>query len=117
MQRRFRLTRSADFDRVRKDGRVWRHPFVMLSAATNDLGHNRYAFVTSRHLGGAVVRNRIRRMLREVTRLTAPRLRQGYDIVFIARNDMVDQPYNKIREALDQLFRRADLLRQEEKNS
>jgi ribonuclease P protein component len=114
MQRRFRLRRSADFERVRKDGRVWRHPFVMLSAAKNDLGHNRYAFVTSRRLGGAVVRNRIRRMLREMTRLTAPRLRQGYDIVFIARNEIVGQPYNKINDVIGQLFKRADLFRQEE---
>jgi ribonuclease P protein component len=110
MQRQFCLRRSADFEHVRAQGRVWRHPFVMLSMVRNDLAHNRYGFITSRRLGSAVVRNRVRRVLREVVRLASPKLRQGFDVVFIARNEILDQPYSEVKEVLDQLFRRADLL-------
>jgi ribonuclease P protein component len=109
MQRQFRLRNSADFKRLRADGRVWRHPFLTLSVAPNALGHNRYGFIVSRHLGGAVVRNRVRRVLREVVRLSASRLKPGFDMTFIARNEIVDQPYSNVQRALEECFKRAKL--------
>lgn len=111
MQRPLRLRASADFERVRVQGRSWRHPFLTLAAASNNLDHNRYGFVTSRRLGSAVVRNRVRRLLREITRQATAQLQPGFDIVLITRNEIVDQPYNKVNEALDQLFKRANLYR------
>ena len=113
MQRRFRLQRTADFEHVRAEGRVWRHPFLSMAVAPNTLGHNRYGFVASRRLGGAVVRNRTRRVLREIVRLSTPRLKAGFDITFVARNEMVGQPYREVQAALDELFRRANLWQQE----
>ena len=109
MQRQFRLRHSADFERVRAEGRTWQHRLVAMTVATNTLGYNRYGFITSRHLGGAVVRNRVRRVLREIIRLSAPRLRSGCDITFVARNAIVDQPYSTVKSALEELFRRAGL--------
>ncbi len=113
MQRPFRLQRSADFERVRAEGRVWRHPFLSMAVAPNTLGHNRYGFVASRRLGGAVVRNRTRRILREIVRLSTPRLKAGFDITFIARNEMVGQSYREVQAALDDMFGRAGLWQQE----
>ncbi len=113
MQRPFRLHRSTDFERVRAEGRVWRHPFLSMAVAPNMLGHNRYGFVASRRLGGAVVRNRTRRILREIVRLSTPRLKAGFDITFIARNEMVGLSYREVQAALDDLFRRAGLWQQE----
>ena len=113
MQRQFRLKRSADFARLREQGRAWHHPFVILSVAPNDLGYNRFGFVTGRRLGGAVVRNRVRRLLREAVRIALPRLKTGFDVVFIARNPVVGQPYSKVTAALDDLFSRADLWQKE----
>jgi len=115
MQRQHRLHRSADFDRLRAEGRVLRHPLVMMSVAPNALAHNRYGFVTSRHLGGAVVRNRVRRLLREAVRRLMPRLKTGYDFAFIARNEIAGQPYSKVLDALEGLFKRAGLWQEEGK--
>jgi ribonuclease P protein component len=115
MQRQFRLRRSADFERVRSQGRSWYHPFLAISVAPNRLSHNRYGFVASHRLGGAVMRNRVRRLLREVVRLSEPRLKAGFDIVFLARNGIVTQPYSTVKDALDELFRRADLWQEETK--
>lgn len=109
MQRPFRLRRHVDFDRVRAQGQQWRHPLVTMTIAPNELSYNRYGFVASRRLGSAVVRNRTRRVLREVLRRANPRLRAGYDIVFIARNALLEQPYNRVDQALGELFRRANL--------
>jgi len=115
MQRQNRLRRSADFDRLRAEGRVWRHPLLSMSVAPNALTYNRYGFITSRHLGGAVVRNRVRRLLREVVRRLMPRLKAGYDIAFIARNEIAGQPYSKVLEALEGLVKRAGLWQEEGK--
>ena len=109
MQRQFRLTRSADFERLRAEGRAWRHPFLTLSVAPNALAYNRFGFITSRKLGGAVVRNRVRRLLREAVRLSLPHMRVGFDIVLIARNEIVGQPYNKISAVLEEQLKRANL--------
>jgi ribonuclease P protein component len=80
-----------------------------MSVAPNLLSHNRYGFIASRRLGSAVVRNRVRRILREVVRRSEPRLKTGFDITFVARNEIVTQPYSTIQDALGELFRRASL--------
>jgi len=115
MQQQFRLRRSADFERLRAEGRTWRHPFLILAAAPNTLVHNRYGFITSRHLGGAVVRNRVRRVLREAVRQSMPRFKSGYDVTFIARNGIVGKSYSIVNAALEELFKRADLWQEEGK--
>jgi ribonuclease P protein component len=109
MQRQFRLRHRADFERVRSEGRSWQDRLVAMTVAPNALGYNRFGFITSRHLGGAVVRNRVRRVLREIVRLSAPRLRPGSDITFVARNAIVGQPYSTVKDALEKLFKRAGL--------
>ncbi len=107
MQRAWRLRQRADFDRLKAHGKQWRHPLLALSVLPNSLSHNRYAFIASKRLGNAVTRNRIRRRLREAVRHAA--LKQGYDIVLIARDNLAWQPYNRIVQILDELFQRANL--------
>ncbi len=63
-----RLTKPSEFDQVRKSGRVQRGTFLVLSVAAGDDNGFRAGFVTSRSLGRAVVRNRVRRALRAIIR-------------------------------------------------
>ncbi len=107
MRRAWRLRARSDFERLKAQGKQWRSPLLTLSALPNGLPHNRYAFILSKRLGNAVTRNRTRRRLREAVRRMA--LKQGYDIVLIGRANLAQQPYNMIVEALEELFRRADL--------
>jgi ribonuclease P protein component len=109
MQRPLRLRRQEDFRRLRAAGRVWRHPFFILSVRPNGLSHNRYGFVTGKPLGKAVVRNRIRRRLREAVRHAHPHLAPGYDIALIARGPVVGQPYQAVNEAVMTVLRQAGL--------
>ena len=109
MQRHLRLRRKQDFDRLREAGRVWRHPFFVLSAAPNGLPHNRYGFVTSKRLGNAVTRNGVRRLMRESVRLMDSQLQQGYDIALIARTSIVGQPYHAVNQAIVATMQRARL--------
>jgi ribonuclease P protein component len=109
MQRHLRLRRKEDFARLRAAGRVWRHPFLTLSVTPNGLPHNRYGFIVGKRLGKAVVRNRVRRALREVARQAHPHLAQGHDMAFIARSPMVGQSYQAVTEVTMTLFARAGL--------
>lgn len=116
MQRHLRLRRKADFARLRRHGRVWRHPFLVLSAAPNGLSHNRYGFITSKKLGKAVVRNRARRLLREAVRAVHDHLQTGYDIVLIARQPIAGQPYQAVLQAVETSLKRAGLWLPEKEN-
>jgi ribonuclease P protein component len=78
--------------------------------APNDLPHNRYGFITTRKLGNAVARNRAKRRLREAARFWHPRLTPGHDVVFIARQGVNDRLFTELIDAMEVLFRRADLL-------
>ena len=76
-----RIVRKADFDAVYRNGkrRSSSHFTVFLKA--NDLPHSRFGFSIKRALGGAVVRNRIRRRVREVVRLHREEISAGWDFV------------------------------------
>jgi ribonuclease P protein component len=110
LKRQLRLHKADDFARVREQGKVVSHRDLLLSYAPNTFDHNRYGFITSKRLGKAVVRNQVRRRLRESIRQHHPHLRPGYDVVLIARQRAVLQPFNALHRIIEELVRRASLL-------
>jgi ribonuclease P protein component len=110
MQRQIKLKRNEDFARLRREGRAYRSPLFLMNAVANTVGHNRYGFVTGKRLGKAVRRNRVRRLIREAVRLFHPRLRAGYDVVFIAHPPAVGQPFDVIQRTVIELLTQAKLV-------
>ena len=110
MKSALRLRRPADFARARRFGTVHRHPAMAISVCANELSHNRYGIVTGKRLGIAVIRNRCKRRLGSALRELHPLLRQGFDIVVIARRNLTEQPYIELPRILRELFARAQLL-------
>ncbi|MCL4250213.1 MAG: ribonuclease P protein component [Anaerolineae bacterium] len=113
MDARFRLRRREDFARLRRHGRTYRRALLSLSVVQNEVGYNRYGFITSKQLGRAVTRNRVRRRLREAIRLRHADVRPGFDILWIARSGLVDQPWDVVVKTVDELYRQAGLLKDE----
>jgi len=109
MERRYRLAHSGEFQRVRRQGRSWSHPLLVLLASANDVPYSRFGFVVSKRIGKAVVRNRVKRLLREAVRARLANTAEGWDIVLIARTPIVQADLRHISEALDSLLRRAEL--------
>jgi ribonuclease P protein component len=106
-----RLTRASEYERVKRDGLVRRGKLLALSVATVDKsGLCRVGFITSRRLGSAVVRNRVRRRLREIVRRHQHDLRQDLWIVLIAKCDAANASYRVLEDEWLRLARRASIL-------
>ena len=75
----------------------------------NKLDHNRLGLTASVKLGHAVVRNRCRRRLREVYRLHQGQLRQGYDIILVARGRTANASWQELCDTFGRLCRKLDL--------
>jgi ribonuclease P protein component len=106
-----RLTRSSDFDRVRKTGHAERGKLIVLATlAVQNSGASRAGFITSGRLGGAVVRNSVRRRLREIVRKHQPDLRDDFWIVVIARADAAKASYRALEDEWLRLAKRASIL-------
>lgn len=85
---RGRLSRSADFDRVVRHGRSHAsREFVLYVFPREQDGPPRLGLSVSRKVGGAVQRNRVKRLLREAFALESDQLPNGTDAVVIARHD------------------------------
>ena len=83
---------------------------LVLYARKNRTQANRVGITVSKKLGKAVVRNRVRRRLREVYRLNEEKFLPGWDIVIVARSRAVEVSFQKLTESLLSLAERADLL-------
>lgn len=110
MRRRYRLRKQADFQRVRREGRSWAHPLAILWACRNDLDHSRFGFSVGRSLGSAVVRNRVKRRLREAVRRDLEGIAPGWDLVFIARAPLATASFEAVVLVVEELLTRAGLL-------
>lgn len=76
----------------------------------NKYGYNRVGFTVSKKVGKSVIRNRVKRLLRESYRLNEEKILQGYDIIFIARNTASKASYKEIENAMMHLFRKMKLV-------
>ncbi len=107
------LRRPADFAALQRNGSSRAHPLVVVRTTRNGLERTRYAFSTGRRLGGAVVRNRVRRRLREIVRSLLPAVEPGWDVLIVARSGAVSASYAQLREVVARLFVRAGIVRPE----
>jgi ribonuclease P protein component len=128
VQRKFRLTRSEDFKRVRRFGKSYAHPLVVLIVQAHDQRSSpvdqrstpqsgsvnqprvRVGVAAGRTVGTAVYRNRAKRLLREAIRPLLPGIATGLDLILIARPGLVSASLEETRRALLSLLQRAQIL-------
>ena len=100
MQRKFRLTRSEDFKRVRRSGKSYAHPLVVLIVQTHEEPHVQVGVAAGRTVGTAIHRNRAKRLLREAMRPLLPDIASNLDLILIARPGLPTATLEETRRAL-----------------
>jgi ribonuclease P protein component len=103
-----RLRQRADFLAAATGVKIPAAAFVLQAKRRSDQGPARFGFTVSKKVGNAVERNRVRRRLREIVRLTgAERVRAGHDYVLVGRRAALALPFERIKQDFDGAIRRA----------
>jgi ribonuclease P protein component len=104
------LSRPGDFTRLAEGGVARTHPLLVGRFVRTDLDQTRFGFATGKRLGGAVIRNRVRRRIREGLRVMAPSFQPGWDVLIIARPAIVEADQDALVGALRRVLRSGGVL-------
>ena len=112
MQRKLRLRNREDFSRIYRQGRSFANSqFVVYWRKRPETEQFRLGISASSKLGGAVVRNRLRRMVKEIVRLNAHKLNDETDLILIVRKPALSLPYIEMEKSVLHVLRKAGLLK------
>ena len=102
-----------EFRRIYRKGKSAVSPQLVIYCQRNRRGHSRLGVSVSTKLGCAVVRNRVRRRIREIYRPNKAKMLPGYDLIVVARVRAVDTDYQKLDRTYLRLLEQLDLLRED----
>jgi len=112
MQRKLRLRKKQDFNKIYRHGRSFANAqFVVYWRKQAEPGCFRMGVSASAKLGGAVVRNRLRRRVKEIVRLNAGKLQAAYDLILIVRKPALALSYKEMEGSILHVLRKAGLLK------
>ena len=99
-----------DFRRIQERSTGRSHPTVLVRVRRNELEESRYGISTSRKLGSAVVRNKVRRRVRSILRTLGPRIPPGWDILIVCRPSSATVSQQELGQTLARLLGAARVL-------
>lgn len=104
------LKQNKQFKRVYNRGKSIINNTLVLYLIKNSENYNRLGIVVNKKVGKAVIRNRVRRLIKENYRQKEATIKTGFDIIFVARVRANNCSFNQIEWAMRQLLNRADML-------
>ena len=111
LQQKNRIRKKKEIEEIFKKGKGFKQDFLILKTNKNNLDTCRFAFIVSKKISKkAVIRNKIKRRLREAVRLKIKELKPGFDNLFIALHEIETKDFKEIQEAIEKLFKKSDLL-------
>jgi ribonuclease P protein component len=110
VKRCFRLTRSVDIKRVRRSGKSYAHPFVVLYVLKAEVPEIHIGVSAGLAVGNAIKRNRAKRLLRAAVSELLPLTIPGFDMLLVARSPLANANVHQTLDALSNLMQRAGLL-------
>ena len=109
MDARDTVKQNGDFRRIYRRGRSAVAGGVVVYCLKNRQGMSRLGVTVSTKLGHAVVRNRVRRRIREIFRLSQGKMKQGYDIIVVARTRAAHADYWELKRAFEKTCKKLGL--------
>ena len=103
------LKKPSDFSKVYKRGKSFADKNIVVYYLPNQLGYPRIGFSVSKKVGNSVVRNRVRRLVRESFR-TNFTFTGSYDLIFIARIRANSIEYHEVTKSLKYIFKKINIL-------
>jgi ribonuclease P protein component len=110
VNRKFRLKQSTDFKRVRRSGKSYAHPFIVLVVLPGEGDMALFGVVAGKTVGSAVQRNRAKRLIREAMRPLLSQVHPGCKVVLIARKPILNAELTEIQSSLQELLMRAHIM-------
>lgn len=110
MKRKFRLRKNSELKRVRREGKSYAHPLIVLQVLPNFDMQLRIGIVATKTVGNAVKRNYAKRLIREAVRNYLDKIQPGWNLVFIARSPILEARFESIRFAIEELLNKSKLL-------
>lgn len=112
MQRKLRLRNRADFSRVYRHGKSFANrQLVVYWSNRHDVEQFRLGVSVSKKIGNAVVRNRMRRLLKEIIRHHEAEIRDHVDLIIIVRKGAITMSYVELEKSVLHAIRKASLLK------
>lgn len=109
MNKKLKIRNNREFRKVYDKGKSIANKHLVMFYIKNGLDYNRVGFSTTKKLGNAIIRNRVKRLIKESYRLNNHELTNGYDIVFLARVRANNASYKDIEKSIINLFKRSKL--------
>jgi ribonuclease P protein component len=104
------LKKDSDFRKVYKHGKSFANRHLVMYILNNKSENSRIGISVSKKVGKAIIRNKVRRRIKEAYRLNIDeKIKNGYDIVFIARVAIKDDDYSDIEKSMKHLIRKSDM--------
>jgi len=112
VQKKLRLTNRADFTRVYRHGKSFaNHQFVVYWFNKPEIERFRLGISASKKIGNAVVRNRMRRLIKEIVRKNEARIIDHVDMVFIVRKGAVQMSFQEMEKSILHVLKKASLIK------
>lgn len=115
MKRCYSLKRNKNFRHVYRVGKSNASRQLVLLSARSKEPRVRVGFSVSKKIGNSVVRNRVKRRLREAFTPLIPGVKEGFDLIFIARDAAVEERFSAICASMRYLLQKANLLKEQER--
>lgn len=109
-----RLKKRYQFNYVYKSGEHFSGEHIVLYVVSSKTKNIKVGLAVTRKIGHAVVRNRVRRRLREIIKKQVPNLKQNYNIIVVARENVINASFEKLTNEFIKLIKKANLIKDEE---
>ncbi|MBU5437972.1 ribonuclease P protein component [Tissierella sp. MSJ-40] len=111
MNKKYRLRNNMEFKKVYNGRKNYWNRNLILYIRRNGLDNSRVGYSITKKIGNSVVRNKVRRRMKEIYRLNFHNIKEGYDLIFIPKKNVVDISYKELESAMLHLLKLSGLLK------